>query len=454
MLESAPHSDTPPRAGRELLGSKSTAQRLFRIAVVLWAIGVLVISVRVFLQPTKHSVYPTFAQAGRDWLARAELYGKSTVAVDQFRYSPLVAASFVPFAVLSERAGNLLWHWVNVGVLLGALVWWVRVALGVHDSGRLRSANSGRLRSADSGRLRSRLAWILILVLPLALGTMNNGQSNALVLGLMLAAVAASMERRWGLAALTLSLACLFKVYPIALALLLVVAYPRPLTWRLVVALAAGIALPFVLQNPAYVTEEYLAWLRHLGGDDRQTWPVELTYRDLRLLCRVWWSPIEARTYQIIQGLTAIGIAGICFVLRHLLPSRGKTLDQQLSEQRLLLSLFALASCWMTVFGAATESSTYVILAPALAAVLVTAWQEDRPHWERLLLASCYGLLLAAQIANWFPFGRWFHTLGPQPAAGLVFFVYLLLRAFLVGADLDRRARRDLSPVITFPRAA
>src|SRR5436305_6426318 len=108
---------------------------------------------------------------------------------------------------------------------------------------------------------------LFLLVLPLSAGNVNNGQSNVLVMGLILAALAGAAEGRWNLASACIAAACLFKVYPIAVGLLLVVIYPRPLAGRLALALAAGIALPLLLQRPAYAADQYAGWLHHVQGD-------------------------------------------------------------------------------------------------------------------------------------------------------------------------------------------
>ena len=52
-----------------------TPARVLQLAVGIWLIGVSVVCLRAFLHPDSHSVYPIFSQAGRDWLAGAELYG-------------------------------------------------------------------------------------------------------------------------------------------------------------------------------------------------------------------------------------------------------------------------------------------------------------------------------------------------------------------------------------------
>src|SRR5204863_5778587 len=113
-----------------------------------------------------------------------------------------------------------------------------------------------------------------------------NGQSNPLVAGLLLAAVAGVAERRWNLAAVCVTAAVLFKGYPLAIGLLLAAVYPRRFAPRLAVALALGALLPFLLQRPEYVAAEYGSWLRLLGADDRMDAPASHAYRDLWALCR------------------------------------------------------------------------------------------------------------------------------------------------------------------------
>src|SRR5262249_39114003 len=154
-------------------------------------------------------------------------------------------------------------------VFLGALLWWARKAVAPIPTA-------------------THLALLALLALPLSAGNINNGQTNPLMLGLLLAAVASTTEGRWNLAAVLLAVACLFKLYPLAVALLLVVVYPRQLGWRLALALLAGLLLPFLLQRPGYVWQQYDVWFRYLLHEDRQCLPVTATYRDVRLLWRAW----------------------------------------------------------------------------------------------------------------------------------------------------------------------
>jgi hypothetical protein len=407
-----------------------------KLAVLLWAGVLLLIAGRVAVSSHGHSVYPIFTQAGQNWLAGASLYETSD---EPYRYSPLAAVCFVPFSLLPEALGAVLWRLLNLSVFVVALAWWGQSVL------------PGTLT-------RTQRAFLFLLVLPLAVGNLNNGQSNLLVLGLILTAVAAmagagaphsqplapkGREECWrcALAAACLALACLFKVYPIAVGLLLVVIYPGRLGWRMLLALALGLGAPFLFQHPVYVAAQYTGWLHYLGSDDRQGLAREYWYRDLRLLCEVCRCHLSGPAYVVIQLATASACAVLCWAGHRLRWPR----------RRLLTLLTALGCSWMTVFGSATESATYLLIAPVAAWMLLEALLRQRAFWLQSLLFLSYGLFLAAQVAGWFPLGRAFQTQGVQPLAGLV-----LLAGVLAGElnELSRLRIAANQSVYPCPRAS
>jgi hypothetical protein len=376
-----------------------SARRLRGLAVLVWAAILLAVCGRVLLSPRANSVYPIFAHAGQSWLGGADLYfGERPAGLDRFRYSPAVAALFAPFSLLPDGVGGCLWRLLNAAAFLGGFAWWcVAVLPG--------------WRSLSPGR-RAAL-WLLLV--PVAVGSLNNGQSNPLVAGLLLAAVAAVAERRWNVAAACVTAAVLFKGYPLAVGLLLAAVYPRRFAPRLAVALAVGFLLPFLLQRPEYVAGEYGNWLHLLGADDRKDGPISCGYRDLWVLCQAAGIPISRQAYVVLQLLTAAALAVACVAARRAGWPR----------RRLLAMLSALGTCWMMLCGPATESSTYILLAPVLAWAVV----EARTHWggwARHLPPVSFALLAVSSAACWFPVGKDLHTLGVQPLAALVLTVALV----------------------------
>jgi hypothetical protein len=376
------------------------------LAILVWVVILVIISVRGFLAPGAHSVYPIFVDAARHWLAGADLYQQTG---EPFRYSPLVAALLVPLSLLPDSIGGVIWRLLNAGVYLGALLWWSGVALPWPLTATQR-------------------ALLFLLIVPLSIGSLNNGQSNALILGLLLATMAGVLSERWNLAAGCLALACLFKVYPLAVGLLLTAVYGRRLGSRLLLALGLGLGLPYLLQGPDYVSAQYLGWWQHLRTNDRGNLAVAFWYRDFQLLCHSCHLPLGLKSYRLIQLATGAVFAAICILRRR----HGR------DQRALLVSLLALGCCWMTLFGSATESCTYILLAPSVAWALIDAWSGPFTDNARGggLLASL-ALFVVAQTAVWFPDGRSLHALGIQPLAALLFLVCQLLgelEVLIIGA--------------------
>jgi hypothetical protein len=397
---------------RDAIRGLNSLTRWERLAVGLWSAALVAVSALALLSQ-RHSLCPIFTGAARHWLTGADLYQPCAEA---YRYSPLVAVLFVPLSLLPDPLGGLLWRWLSAAIFVGALAWWCRAVL-------------------PRPLTRGQMALLFLLVLPLSVGNLYNGQSNTLLIGLLLAAVAAlapeARPRAWrfALAGACVALATLFKGYPIALGLLLALIQPRRFGRWLLLALAAGLLLPFLFQRPDYVAEQYIAWLHHLQSNDRHLLPRELWYRDFQLLCWMCHVPLGSRAYLVVQFLTGAGVAAVCLMAR--------ALDRP--KRPLLTLLTVLGCCWMTSFGPATESATYILLAPAAAWVVLEAWLERRPAPVRGVLLAAYLLLTAAQLANWLPNGRSFQALGPQPLAGLLLLGGTLAGAFL---DLRRQAKR------------
>src|SRR4051812_9875003 len=89
-----------------------------RWAVGLWTVAVLVVCSRAALAPARNSVYPIFTGAAANWMAGAGLYGATYPDRDVYRYSPLVAGLYVPFALLPDGLGAVLWRLLNAGFFL------------------------------------------------------------------------------------------------------------------------------------------------------------------------------------------------------------------------------------------------------------------------------------------------------------------------------------------------
>src|SRR5690349_357426 len=82
-----------------------------KTALWLWAGVLAVITWRAFFFPHVHTVYPIFSNAARNWLASDDAYYPTVDKdLDQYRYSPLVTALFVPLSFLPDNVGGIVWR--------------------------------------------------------------------------------------------------------------------------------------------------------------------------------------------------------------------------------------------------------------------------------------------------------------------------------------------------------
>ena len=364
------------------------------LALGAWVILALVVSIRAFISPENHTVYPVYMRAAANWIAGRDLYAG---AID-FRYSPPVAASFVPLSLLPLRLGAALWRLINVLSLLGALLWWMRTPA---------------LKTLTSFQK----ALLLILVLPLAANSINNGQINSLLTALLVAATAAVSEELAIPAAICLTLAILLKIYPITLALLFLLCYPRRLLLPMLLIFTAAVGLSLLLRDPPYVIARYAEWFHAIRTDDRDLARINLAPTDVRLLIRLWWDVPPRWAYQALQAATAIGLALLCF----------RNSRQPQSKNALPAIILGLASCWMLLFGPATEANTFVLVAPAAAFLSIAPADTPRARKAWLLAVVGYWILIASQIVGWFPFGRDVQSAGVAPLGTLLVFAAFIL---------------------------
>ena len=358
------------RSAKEFLDKRGIWNKC---AWVVWAAVLVVLALRPLLLSHRGTSFDTYNLAGSHWLHGENIYSQWM----GFVYSPVVAAFFAPFAWISPTFANILWRILNSGLLLGGL--------------------AAVLKTRLFAGIKERSFGILYLLLvPLAAGNIDISQANPLVAGLLLLAIAAVYVEHWNSAAFCVAVATCFKIYPIAVGLLICLIAPRRFSWRFFIALLLLLlVIPFLFQNWSYVANQYHDWIATRTSDDRRQWPTEKLPLDLWFLIHwVGHLPIPPKIYSLIQLGTAGALASFCAVQTW----RGW------AKNRVLIGLFSLASVWMTLCGPATESYTYLILAPAILLALVQSFDANQPAPLRGLVFGAFILqLLAATRASFLP---------------------------------------------------
>ncbi|HUR53498.1 MAG TPA: glycosyltransferase family 87 protein, partial [Gemmataceae bacterium] len=336
--------------------------------------------------------------AGHRWTAGEDLYAYKP-PLDVYRNPPGIAAGFVPFTWMPERGAGLAWRWLSAAVFLVGLVAWARHGL------------PRPLKPWESGLL-------VALTVPFALPSLNNGQTNLIIIGLLLLGVTAVARTRHTAAGSWLALASYVKVYPAAVAMLLAAVSPKKLAPRFAVACGLLVALPFLFQSAGYVSGQYRSFRDASIAGDRTLAELPRAPRDLYLVLRVWATPPSQEVYTAIKLGAATGMAALVLLVWR------RTRDMK-SVAPLALGL---GCVWMTVLGPATEVHTYTLLGPTTAAAVVFAIADRK--WGMVALAVVgWALLISPVIRDMFPKGGPFQAMGPQPVGGVLLLVAIVWQA-------------------------
>lgn len=375
--------------------SSSPGRRWTIVAASVWVTLVLGLAVFSFRYPWSHTVYDIYARACRHWWSGEDLY--RAAGTDYYRYSPLFAIAMTGWASLPDSWGGALWRIFNAILYAAGLSAWARHAL-------------------PGGSSRTQRAALFLLVLPLSLHSMQNGQANVLMLGVVLLGLAAASTEQWNWAAGWLALATFIKGYPIALALLIAALQPRRFLSRFAGALALGLLLPFATQRPEFVVEQYRSWFVHL---QESTFIMRERLRTLEHVFAIYGHPLPPQSFMAAQLLAGLAVLGLCLVQARRSAALGPPLH----------TAFQLFTCWAMLFGPATETCTYIVIAPAIAWSLVDAFSRPVSWAGRGMLILSFLMMgpLVTDIAT-APIRNFANEHGSQPIGALLFFSYLLVQ--------------------------
>src|ERR1700756_4730576 len=131
--------------------NRRNASRLLFASLLLWFLSVAIVCLRVYLHPGLHSVFAVYRAAGTAWIHQAEIYSRTA---ETFLYSPLIAALYSPFALISQNLSEVLWR-LLLGLALPLALWF----------------NARKLFDFSEKEFAS----LLFLILPLTLSNLNNG---------------------------------------------------------------------------------------------------------------------------------------------------------------------------------------------------------------------------------------------------------------------------------------
>ena len=285
----------------------------------------------------------------------------------------------------------------------------------------------------------------LLLVLIGTVRSVWSGQSNALLVAMVLLAAAEIVRGRWWRGALWLAAPIHIKVWPVVVGGLFSAQFPRRLAARLALCVVGLGMIPFLTQSPMEVVDQYSGWYHCLAN--RQTGGGRYTgYRDAWTIWEQIHQPVNARAYLMLQLGLGVVILGWCLWQRR----RGLPLRQ--------LAVYTIAawSVWQLLVGPGTERLTYNIIAPALAWAVLTCFYNGRQRaWITVAYLTTYLLGVGGVerfLTHWWPAAT-----ALEPIGVLIFATWLVYHAARTNAwptELLQQPSRESAPPLIQVRAA
>lgn len=324
--------------------------------------ALFLVTAAMIVAGSSRSVVSAYRTAAVNWFSGQGLYDGS--GVGGFVYFPQAAILFAPFAMIPQTTGEVLWRLLNTGVF----------ALGLRSFAWLGHERPGR----------NFFPMMTLVAIPLAWDCARNGQATLIMAGLMLLAVADIARCRWWRAVIWLSFSVAVK--PLAIVLvLLVMAVDRPMTWRLLLGMAAVAVAPFLTQSPAYVLQQYAAFLNN-----------STTAAHVGVVVQGWTSPFSALrlvgvglTEQVqtaVRIAAAFGTLALCFLAR-----------RRCDANRSAIYVYSLAALYLILFSPRTENNTYAMLGPSIGVFLALAVMPEKRPGQATFLAGMAAVLIGSR---------------------------------------------------------
>jgi hypothetical protein len=416
-----------------------------RTALTAWIVLAVAASVKTVIEPEAHTVYTAFSHGCRDWWDGNSLY------VDRaYYYSPTFAILMTPFAIWPNWFGGVLWSFASVWLLVYSLRTFFRDVLSGGDEDDLCAPGY----ASAASRRQSHWHWgssavavrpaptlsegtegiFLLLVLIGTARSVWSGQSNAILIALVLLGAAAIVRREWWRAAMFLAGPIYIKIWPVVIAGLFGIQWPKRLASRLAICTAAFGLLPFLTKSPGAVIASYVDWFHCLTN--RQATQFRFPgYRDAWTIWEQFQSPVDKRAYLILQL-----VAGLATLVWCVWQSR-----RSRSTRWLAISTIAAWSAWQLLFGPGTERLTYNLIAPALAWGVLTAFRARRGRaWITATYLTTYLLGLGGVerlLSRVVPLAT-----ALEPIGVLMFAAWLVFHAAAAEKPLDEAKQSDTLP--------
>lgn len=324
---------------------------------ILFGVAALIATIhRLILGPQSFNNYVIFERSFFHLLNNTNLYvAYPDEQYDLFKYSPTFAMLMAPLSLLPRVAGVMIWNLLNM-----LLPVWAVSKMNIEQ--------------------KKKNLILLILFIEL-LSSIQNAQSNGIMLGLIAGAFVLFEQKKNGAAMLLIAFGFHIKLFA-AVAGLLLFFYPGKIKSILygIVYVSLLAVIPLLIVSPDQLFLQYKNWLELLTHDPAH----ELNYSIMTLFERVAGIHI-GDIYYLIPGAVLLMLPLLRF--------------KQYSSYGFRLLFTASILVWVVIFNHKAESPTYCI---AFAGILLWYFTGDKSKAETTLMILAF-IFVALSPTDLFP---------------------------------------------------
>lgn len=311
--------------------------------------------------------YPTPA-----WLASPVL-----TVVDRFSYSPTFALFFLPFSHFNNAVGVFAW------MLLSTVLFWYGTVFLLSKADARGSLIQGKWLLLGAVMMFNE-TYLSIICL----------QVNAIIAGMVLFGVGLYFSQRHTAAAFLLAFATNFKIFPVAVALLLALS----LNWRFIGwylgFLAASFVLPLLVIDGAYYLELMQSWRYFIINDTGSAW----RFLSLQPSLEFFGVHVPDRLFLIFTLANALAIAAVAYLVF------------AKNRNAFIGVVMPLALCFMWLFNKRADNATIVVALPVLV-LMLHMFLEARERGE----SKAAWFHLASMLMAWWVLSLSYSDITPKP---------------------------------------
>ena len=333
------------------------------VAWLLWLAVFAAVTALLFSHGMARSVTPIYHYAVDHWLARTQLY----YGPKEFNYLPVFVQLFRPFHWLPVPLGDIAWRLLAMAGLFAGFL--------------------GFSRLIGPGKAGRNFLLLTVLVLPLCVSALRNGQSSAHISACLILAAGYLVANRPMPASLLLVLALVCK--PISLPMIgLALAIFPALWWRLGLGMASIMLVPYLFGPADYVTDQYLSFASNIAACMTPT--EGRIFADINGLLRIFGTEIGGTGYFVVQVITGLLLAAFGFL--HV-----RRIDDIIAKTLVYL---ALSVSYVMLFTPMNETNSYVILAPTLGVWALWYRAKARPVNACIIMAMMVTMAYSSEIVR------------------------------------------------------